>query len=205
MTARRARANGEGSIYARKVKGQDAGYAAYVWVTRPNGTRSRKYVYGQTREETHEKWLRLHRQASEGPVASGVPTLGNYVSYCMEEIVTPNLAPLTAATYETFVRLYLVPGLGSKRLDRLQVRDVQAWINRLPRTCQCCAQGKDARRPEKHRRCCAATPRACCKDYPSSRTVKDIRGCLRSVLANAVREELVPRNVAALVKLPAIR
>lgn len=33
--------------------------------------------------------------------------------------------------------------LGAKRLDQLQVRDVQTWINQIAKTCQCCAQGKE--------------------------------------------------------------
>lgn len=44
------RGNGEGSIYPCKN-----GYAAYVWVTKPDGKRARKYAYGKTREEVHEK------------------------------------------------------------------------------------------------------------------------------------------------------
>jgi integrase len=36
----------------------------------------------------------------------------------------------------------------------------------------------------------------------SDRTIKDIRDVLRAALANAVAEELLPRNVAAIVRLP---
>ena len=49
MTAKRTRPNGEGSIYPYRN-----GFAAYAWVTKPDGTRTRKYVYGKTREEVHE-------------------------------------------------------------------------------------------------------------------------------------------------------
>ncbi|XTZ13761.1 tyrosine-type recombinase/integrase [Micromonospora echinospora] len=194
----RARANGEGSIFPYRN-----GFAAYVWVTKPDGKRTRKYVYGQTREAVHDKWIKLHQQAKAGPVATRVPTLGDYLTYWHREVVRPNLAPLTCATYETMLRLYVIPGLGGKRLDRLQVRDVQTWINEVARTCQCCAQGKDARRPEPRRRCCALG--RCCGDTPSARTVKDIRGVLRSALNHAATEELVTRNAAALVKLPPVR
>ncbi|MFI6230067.1 tyrosine-type recombinase/integrase [Micromonospora echinospora] len=194
----RARANGEGSIFPYRN-----GFAAYVWVTKPDGKRTRKYVYGQTRDAVHDKWIKLHQQAKAGPVATRVPTLGDYLTYWHREVVRPNLAPLTCATYETILRLYVIPGLGGKRLDRLQVRDVQTWINEVARTCQCCAQGKDARRPELRRRCCALG--RCCGDTPSARTVKDIRGVLRSALNHAATEELVTRNAAALVKLPPVR
>jgi integrase len=198
MTAKRARANGEGSIFPYRN-----GYAAYVWVDKPDGKRARKYVYGQTRELVHDKWIRLHAQAKAGPVATSVPTVGDYLAYWLREVVQPNLAPLTAATYETIVRRYIVPGLGFKRLDRLQVRDVQTWINQVPKICQCCAQGKDASRKPDKQRCCAIGK--CCHQAPATQTLGDLRKVLRSALTTAMSEELVTRNVAALIKLPPTR
>ena len=102
--------------------------------------------------------------------------------------------------YEPLVRLYIVPGLGKKRLDKLTVRDVQAWLNTLPTLCTCCDQKKDHRRPEGKRKYCALGK--CCKGYPSRNTIAGIRRVLRSALGNAVREELVSKNVAALTTLP---
>ena len=52
----RARANDEGSIFPR-----GNGYAAYVWITKPDGKRTRKYVYGQDRDQVHQKWIKLHQ------------------------------------------------------------------------------------------------------------------------------------------------
>ena len=49
-------------------------------------------------------------------------------------------------------------------------------------------------------RCCSIG--ACCHQVLSDRTIKDIRDVLRTALANAVAEELLPRNVAAIVRLP---
>jgi integrase len=198
VTGRRHRANGEGSIFPYRN-----GFAAYVWVTKPDGLRTRKYVYGKTRELVHDKWIRLHQQARAGPVATRVPTLGEYVSYWLREIVQPNLAPGSFVTYEAMARLYLVPGLGGKRIDKLQTRDVQTWINAVRRTCQCCAQGKDARRPQGKRRCCALG--RCCENTPSGTTVVHIRRVLRTVLAQAVTDGLITRNVARFVKLPPAR
>nr|WP_307962353.1 hypothetical protein [Salinispora arenicola] len=111
------RANGEGSIFPYRN-----GFAAYVWVTKPDGKRARKYVYGKTRDEVHDKWVRLHQQAKAGPVATNVPTVATYMKYWLTEIVEPNLAPLTYTTYETLSRLYIVPGIGAKRLDDAAVR-----------------------------------------------------------------------------------
>src|SRR5689334_25380786 len=95
MTNKRTRANGEGSIFPYRN-----GFAAYAWVTKPDGTRTRKYVYGKTREEVHEKWIKLQQQAREGPVATKVPAVAEYVAYWLREIVKPNLSPGTYVTYE---------------------------------------------------------------------------------------------------------
>jgi len=105
------RANGEGSIYPYR----DGMFAAYVWVSTPDGKRRRKYVYGKTRESVHTKWLELHRVAAVGPVSTKTPTLSEYMTYWLREVVTPNLKPKTAETYAMHNRLYIEPGLGSKR------------------------------------------------------------------------------------------
>jgi integrase len=194
----RARANGEGSIFPYR-----SGFAAYVWVVTPNGQRKRKYVYGRTREIVHDKWVRLQGQAKAGPVATSTPTVVEFLTYWLAEVVRPNLKPKTYEKYEAFVRLYIVPGLGPKRLGKLAVRDVRAWLNEVRRTCQCCAQGKDAARPVSARRCCAVGK--CCGAVPSGYVVQIARDVLRSALGTAVTEELVARNVAALVKVPAPR
>ena|SRR5450755_1667325 len=49
-----------------------------------------------------------------------------------------------AANHEMFTRLYITPKLGSRRLDKLTVREVQTWLNGLRVPCQCCTQGKDS-------------------------------------------------------------
>lgn len=200
MAAQRKRANGEGSIFEYRN-----GFAAYVWVNKPDGKRGRKWAYGKTREEVHEKWLKLHQQAREGVVATKTPTLGAYLDYWLTEVIEPNRAPATFDNYERFARLYIKPGLGEKRLNRLQTRDVQTWINQVARTCQCCVQGKDAIRAEKKRRCCAKPGGTCCKNLPSARMVSDIRNALRSALSHAISEELLSKNVASAVKLPSVR
>ena len=137
------RHNGEGSIYPYRN-----GFAAHVWITTPEGRRQRKVVYGKTREQVHEKWLALHELARRGPVAPRSPTLADFMERWLREVVVPNLAPTTSANYDLFTRLYVVPDLGRKRLDKLTVRDVQTWLNELRVRCQCCAQGKDAARAE---------------------------------------------------------
>ncbi|QTD99542.1 hypothetical protein S1361_19540 [Streptomyces cyanogenus] len=117
-------ANGEGSIYRSKN-----GFAAYAWITTPEGDK-RKYVYGKTREETHEKWIKLHSEAGMGPVQTRHRTVQAFLAYWLEPIVKPDLAPLSYVSYEGSVRLYINPHLGGKRLDKLTGRDVPSGPGR---------------------------------------------------------------------------
>ena len=192
----RGRANGEGSIYPYRN-----GYAAYAWVITPSGDQARKYVYGKTREVVHERWLKLQAKAAAAAVPTTVPTVGQYLTRWLSEVVEPNLEATTHAYYETMVRLYICPTLGGRRLDRLTTRDVQAWVNKLGMICQCCAQGKDAARPESKQRCCAIGQ--CCHEYAGRRTVQAARNTLRAALNNAKdSDELVTRNAANYIKVP---
>jgi integrase len=192
------RHNGEGSIYPVRD-----GYRGYVWCTNPAGERYRKYVKGKTYEATHQAWLKLRDEASKRPVSSDVPKLTEFLAYWLKEIVQPNLAPKTYQTYELFTRLHIIPHLGNKRLDKLQVKDIRQWLNKLMRICQCCAQGKDVARPESKRRCCAIGK--CCHEILSPRSRKDARDTLRAALTCAMEEEIISRNPAAVIRLPAPR
>ncbi len=198
VTAKKTRHNGEESIYP--VSG---GYRAYVWVTTTSGRRKRKYLAGKTRESVHAKFLALHQTAASRPVPTTTPTLAVFLNGWLEDVVRPALAPSTAKNYELFTRLYIVPMLGKRRVDKLTVREVQTWVNTLRTRCQCCAQGKDAARPEEKRRCCAVGK--CCEARLSSRTVNDVRACLRAALSQAVTEDLVAKNMAQSIKLPSVR
>jgi hypothetical protein len=80
--------------------------------------------------------------------------------------------PATYALYETNVRLYLKPGLGSRKLAQLSIADVQRFLGQ---------------RLEKG---------------DSVRKVQIMRTVLSAALTRAVREELIVRNVARLVELP---
>ena len=201
---RRGRANGEGSIYPYKN-----GYAAYVWVTTSTGRKARKYIYGQDREKLYNEWVQLKAKAAKMPIPTSTPTVAEYLAYWLAEVIGPNREDNTYSHYELMSRLHVIPGVGKRRIDKLTVRETQAWLNTLAGICQCCAQGKDAKRPAQHkdarkqRRCCAIGD--CCEDYPSRRVIEAARGTLRAALNHAMSEELISRNVAELAKLPKAR
>ena len=61
-----------------------------------------------------------------------MPTLTEYLAYWLAEVIKPNRESNTYSQYELFSRRYIIPGLGQKHIDRLTVRDVQIWLNKLP-------------------------------------------------------------------------
>jgi hypothetical protein len=62
------RRNGEASIFPYRN-----GYAAYAWVTTPDGERKRKWIYGRTHDEVHEKWIKLETRGQPRPNADNHP------------------------------------------------------------------------------------------------------------------------------------
>ncbi|MFY1703555.1 tyrosine-type recombinase/integrase [Micromonospora sp. WMMA1923] len=191
--------NGEGSIYQRSSDGRWVGQA-YVLTT--EGTRKRKFVYGATWDEAHTKLVELKSRSQRGiPTPDRAWKIADYLPYWLSAYVT-DLKPTTARGYESAVRLHLVPALGTKRLDTLQVQHVKTFMNDFRVKCLCCTAGLDrTRRPA--RQCCSAG--RCCKRYPSSRQIQFVHAVLRNALQHAMREELVARNVAKLVRVPAPR
>ncbi|MEV6355814.1 tyrosine-type recombinase/integrase [Streptomyces hydrogenans] len=129
MAAQRKRnPNGAGTITQRS----DGRYQAAVYVLQPDGTRARKFAYGKTWAECDTK-----RRALLGKVDNGVPVptrsmkLSEWLPYWLDNIVKPRRKKTTAAKYEVHVRLYLVPMLGSKRLESLGVADVRRFLVQL--------------------------------------------------------------------------
>lgn len=166
----RRRGNGEGTISKRT----DGRYTAAIFVTRPDGSRGRKWIYGRTRAEVAGKLTDLAQRVQSGAVIpTRSPTLSGFLDYWLAEVAGPKLRPTTVAKYRTAVELYLRPGLGSQRLDKLTVVTVQRYLN--------------ARRAS----------------GDSVQKLRMIREVLSSALGRAVREELINRNVAQLTTLPA--
>ncbi|MCW8219531.1 tyrosine-type recombinase/integrase [Streptomyces griseolus] len=193
------RANGEGTI----TKRTDGRYHAAAYVYRPDGTRTRKFVYGKTREEVADKLTELQEKTRQGiPAASSTMAFGDYLTYWLATIAPERLKPATLNSYEGLTRLYIRPALGKKRLNRLSPADVRRFLTEFKGSCLCCLRRADHERPEGKRGCCAIGK--CCKRLPSARTVQYVHAVLRSALQQAMREELIARNVARIVETPTI-
>ncbi|MEU4128190.1 site-specific integrase [Streptomyces wuyuanensis] len=191
------RANGEGSITKRK----DGTYHGRVYVTTTSGIRKRVSVYGKTRDDVREKITNLQAQENQGiPVPDTNMKLEDYLTYWLATVVRVNRRPKTYQGYESVARVHLVPGLGRKKIRTLRASEVRTWLAQVALECQCCKHGWDKERREPE--CCAARPKACCRSLLSRRMVQSIHAVLRNALQNAVREELIVRNVAQLVQVP---
>jgi integrase len=193
------RANGEGTITKRK----DGRYHAAAYVYRPDGTRVRKFVYGKTRNEVAQKLTEIQQKTRQGiPAATSAMSLADYLTYWLAAVASVRLKPSTFTSYEIMARLYITPRLGRKRLNRLSPADVRLFLAHFKNDCLCCLRGLDTARPEGERACCAKGK--CCQRRPSERTVQYVHSVLRSALQQAVREELIARNVARIVETPTV-
>jgi hypothetical protein len=74
-------------------------------------------------------------------------------------------------------------------------------LTRLQYDCRCCRDGIDAARTPEKQQCCAVSN--CCRKTLSVRSIQYIHAVLRAGLQQAMREDLVTRNVAKLVQVQA--
>ncbi|MEU4124275.1 site-specific integrase [Streptomyces virginiae] len=140
--ARKKNPNGAGSIWQRP----DGRYEARAYVPQPDGTRRRKTVYGKTWEECDTKRQELVRRDRQGiPTPTRSAKLSEWLPYWLETFVRQDRKKTTYAKYETHVRLYLIPHLGSKRLETLGVPDVRRMVAAVT------AQASAATAKESHR------------------------------------------------------
>ncbi|MFF7078652.1 tyrosine-type recombinase/integrase [Streptomyces lavendulae] len=125
---RKRNPNGAGTITQRK----DGRFQAAVYVLQPDGTRARKFAYGKTWAECDVKRRELLTKVDQGvPVPTRSAKLSEWLPYWLDNIVKPHRKRTTFAKYEIHVRLYLVPLLGSKRLESLGVADVRRALAQL--------------------------------------------------------------------------
>jgi integrase len=135
----------------------------------------RKHVYGRTREEVRRKLSEILHTLDHGTFADARgKTLGEFLDEWLVEVAKPRVRAWTFNGYEVHVRLHIKPAIGRIPLDRLTPQNVQFLLNEKLR------QGL------------------------KPKTVRYIRGTLRTALNEAQRWGLVPRNAAALVDGPRV-
>ncbi|WJY31320.1 site-specific integrase [Streptomyces sp. P9-2B-1] len=161
--ARKRNPNGAGSIWQRK----DGRYEARVYVPQPDGTRKRKTVYGSTWDECDTKRQELVLRDRQGvPTPTRSARLSEWLPYWLEEFVRDDRKKTTYAKYETHVRRYLIPHIGSKRLETLGAADVRRMLTAVT------AQASAATAKESHRVLRSALTAACREELISRNVVK---------------------------------
>ena len=173
----RKRANGEGTVYRRS----DGRYEGAAFVPVQGGGRRRVRVYAATRQEARDKLDQVLDDARQGVRRSRrKQTVGDYLDYWLTQVVKPELRPSSYSGYEIMVRRHIKPVLGTRHLVDLSPADVRRLLAVLR---------------EKETTGHGGGPRTL-----SPRMVQSAHAVLRNALSNAVREELVSRNVAKMVK-----
>jgi integrase len=133
----------------------------------------RKYVYEPTRAAAARRLQQLRQIKDQGlAIPDERVTLEHYLTSWLEGPLVRSVRPRTLASYRQITELYLVPTLGHHRLGRLRPHHVDELLNLS------LARGL------------------------SGRTVQYIHAVLRKALNDAIRYELIQRNVAALVEAP---
>ncbi len=148
------------------------GWCAQYTVYTAEG-RKRKTLYGKTRAEVAAKLAKAISSREEGLVFdAGNLTIGDYLNRWLKESVRGSVKQRTVENYAYVVWVHLDPALGHMKLKALSARHVQGLYSSK------------------------------LDSGLSARTVQLIHTILHKALKQAVRWELVPRNVAEAVDPP---
>ncbi len=135
----------------------------------------RKFFYGKTKEDVRRKLLRALHAIEVGTLTdSRGISVGEFLDQWLLEVVQPNVRPWTYKGYEVHVRRHLKPAIGHIPLNKLTPLHVQQLLN---------VKRNEGLRPK---------------------SIRYIRGTLRTALNQAVRWDLISRNPASLVDGPRV-
>ena len=127
------RAKNEGTIFRRKSDGRWVG-RVQIGVDAAAGKKKIRTVYGATETEVLGKVAALRMQDGKAlDFERQKGTLMAYLSWWLENEVKPNRAARTYEEYELAIRLYVVPFVGPKKLDRLNAIDITTWMSAVVR------------------------------------------------------------------------
>lgn len=153
----------------------DGRWAGAIYVYNRDGGRQRRQVYGRTRAEVVGKLSDLQAANRQHvPAAPVKVTVQQFSEGWLRRLDASPLKPATVSSYRWIMQRYILPEVGGVRLVALSPQHVRSMLTAVA------ARGV------------------------SSRTVQLSRAVLRTMLADAEREQLVHRNVAGLVKGPRV-
>ena len=154
------------------TKRKDGRWMARYTVQTAKGPK-RKHIYGRTRQEVAVKLSKSVSDRVGGVVFDGDhETLESYLRRWIDEVLRGTVKQSTLENYTYIVRLHIIPELGRVRLRALKSRDV--------------------RRHYREKQDAGLSPR----------TVQIIHTVLRKALQQAVRDDVLPRNLCDAVTAP---
>jgi integrase len=167
---RKRRGRSEGSIFQRA----DGQWVASISLGyKPDGSRDRRTVYGQSKKEVQDKLDELRQKVRGGqPLDAEKITVAAFLRGWLENTKRPAVGDTTYDRYEQHVRLTLEPRVGAVPLVKLTKYHVEQLYADLEKA-------------------------------GVSRSEQQKAGkALRNALKHAVASDLIPKNPAALVPLP---
>jgi len=139
------------------------------------GRRVRRYVYGRTQREVLLALAELRRDVSSGrDVTAPHRSVSQWLDQWLVVKRNDGVRATTFRFYEQLIEAHIKPDLGEVRLDRLSPGDVRSLISAKMGT------------------------------HLSPTTVAHILRLLRNALGDAENLDLVPRNAAKAVRMPAV-
>jgi integrase len=139
-----------------------------------DGKRQRKTVYGSTQTEVRRKLTEIQGKMDRGiPVRSSSPTVATFLDDWLVGVEKQGRRPKTVENYRQVIENHLKPALGRHRLEKLTQHHVQLMLDDMME------RGLELS------------------------SIGFYRNVLRAALMRAMKLDLVARNVATLVDLPA--
>lgn len=184
------RANGEGSIYKRESDGRYVG--ALTFPDPATGKNGRKVFYGKTRAEVRLKLREATDRLEEGqPVNDSKATVSQWLHHwSTTTLAASDRKESTRSLYRSLAAKHLMPEpFGALRLDKLKPSDVEALVLRLR------ASTRQLRQDDGSEDQVRAL---------SDSTIRSTYTVLRSALDGAVRDGLLARNPAAVIRRPGV-
>ncbi len=169
----------------RRGRGEDSVYQRASdgrWIVeirdgyKPSGKPNIIYLTAKTKAAVMAKRAKAREQLARGvPIKAEQQTVETYIDYWLQHKVKPTRRTTTYDSYVSVCKAHIIPALGRKQLAKLTAMDVTTMLSAMV------AEGT------------------------SPTTAKNARAILRKALNDAIREDLVWRNVVTLTDMPTQR
>jgi integrase len=157
-----------------KVKDKDLFMGRIQLGFKPDGKPNRKTVYGKTKAEVSEKLRVLAYQFGVGACYDpSTMTIKEWMEFWIENFKKLNLKPKTLEVYKQVITCHVVPNIGHITLKNLSTMHLQRLVN------------------ERY------------QSGLSTGSIRKMHNIINSSLEQALQNDMIPKNPAKSVKLPA--